>query len=194
MVGWHHQLNGHESEKTPGIGDVQGSLACFIPCGRKELNTTERLNWTELILNKSWVSLQRAAIRWKGPDEPQEMGSSPQSQTHVCLPWIFAPHRFENLCEVIIFAFSPIGHVGSHDDYIYVSTDWATGCLRIWLNIILDCVLRVFLDEVNIWIVDWAKRIALPIDGRPHLIRVCMEQKRLTLLWIRGSSSYLTAL
>ena len=31
MVGWHHQLDGHELEQAPGIGDGQGSLACCIP-------------------------------------------------------------------------------------------------------------------------------------------------------------------
>ena len=48
IVGWHHRLNGHESEWTPGVGDGQGGLACCGPWGRKELDTTERLNWTEL--------------------------------------------------------------------------------------------------------------------------------------------------
>ena len=43
MVGWHHQLDGHESEKAPGVGDVHGSLACFSPWGRKEWDTTEQL-------------------------------------------------------------------------------------------------------------------------------------------------------
>ena len=47
MAGWHHWLNGHEFEWTPGVGDGQGGLACFNSWGRKELNTTERLNWTE---------------------------------------------------------------------------------------------------------------------------------------------------
>ena len=41
MVGWHHQLNGHEFEQVPGVGDGQGSLACFSPWGRKESDTTE---------------------------------------------------------------------------------------------------------------------------------------------------------
>jgi len=41
MVGWHHRLNGHESEQVPGVGDGQGSLVCGSPWGRKELNTTE---------------------------------------------------------------------------------------------------------------------------------------------------------
>ena len=48
MVGWDHQLNGHESEQAPGVGDGQEGLACCSPWGRKESDTTEWLNWTEL--------------------------------------------------------------------------------------------------------------------------------------------------
>ena len=44
MVGWHHRLNGHESEQAQGDGEGQESLACCSPRGRKELDTTERLN------------------------------------------------------------------------------------------------------------------------------------------------------
>ena len=44
MVGCHHQLNGHEFEQTPGDTEGQGSLACYSPWGRKESDTTERLN------------------------------------------------------------------------------------------------------------------------------------------------------
>ena len=47
MVGWYHQLNGHEFEQAPGIGDGQGRLACCSPQGRKALDTTEQLNWIE---------------------------------------------------------------------------------------------------------------------------------------------------
>ena len=46
MVGWHHQLNGHEFEQALGVGDGQGSLACCSPWGHKESEATE-LNWTE---------------------------------------------------------------------------------------------------------------------------------------------------
>ena len=49
MAGWHHRLDGRESEWTPGDGDGQGGLACFDPWGCKESGTTERLNWIELI-------------------------------------------------------------------------------------------------------------------------------------------------
>ena len=45
MVGWHHCLDGHEFEWTPGVGDGQGSLACCSPLGCKESDMTERLNW-----------------------------------------------------------------------------------------------------------------------------------------------------
>ena len=48
MAGWHHGLNGHESEWTQGDGDGQGGLACCDSWSHKESDTTERLNWTEL--------------------------------------------------------------------------------------------------------------------------------------------------
>ena len=50
MVGWHHRLDGHEFEQALGVGDGQGSLACCSPWGRKEVSTTEWLNWTKFVL------------------------------------------------------------------------------------------------------------------------------------------------
>ena len=44
MVGWNHQLNGHEFEQTLGVGEGQGSLMCCSPWGCKESDTTERVN------------------------------------------------------------------------------------------------------------------------------------------------------
>ena len=44
MVGWHHQLNGHEFEQAAGVGDGQGSLVCFSAWGHKESDMIERLN------------------------------------------------------------------------------------------------------------------------------------------------------
>ena len=41
MVGWQHQLDGHEFEQAPGAADGQGSLEGCSPCGLKELDTTE---------------------------------------------------------------------------------------------------------------------------------------------------------
>ena len=48
MAGWHHRLNAHEFGWTLGAGDGQGGLVCCYSWGRKESDTTERLNWTEL--------------------------------------------------------------------------------------------------------------------------------------------------
>ena len=44
MVGWHHQLKGHEFEQALEVGDGQGGLVCCSPWGCKQLDTTERLN------------------------------------------------------------------------------------------------------------------------------------------------------
>ena len=55
MAGWHHWLDGRESGWTLGVGDGQGGLACCDWWGRKESDTTERLNWTELKTNRANV-------------------------------------------------------------------------------------------------------------------------------------------
>ena len=49
MVGWHHQLDGHEFEQAPRVGEGQGSLVCWSPWGCKESDMTEWLDW-KLIL------------------------------------------------------------------------------------------------------------------------------------------------
>ena len=45
MVGWHHRLSGHGFEYALGVGDGQGGLVCCSSWGRKEWDTTDRLNW-----------------------------------------------------------------------------------------------------------------------------------------------------
>ena len=57
MVGRHHQVKGHEFGWTPGVGDGQWGLACCSPWGRKESNTTEQLNWTEIAHMKKKITL-----------------------------------------------------------------------------------------------------------------------------------------
>ena len=52
MIGWHHWLDRDEFEQTLGVGDGQGSLACWSPWGCKKLDMTEWLNWTELCLTE----------------------------------------------------------------------------------------------------------------------------------------------
>ena len=62
MVGWHHWLNGHESEQALGVGDGQESLACCNSWGRIEADMTEKLNWADQQLNQSYPYF-KAAIK-----------------------------------------------------------------------------------------------------------------------------------
>ena len=48
IAGWHHWLNGRESQWTPGDANGQGGLECCNSWGHKELDTTERLIWSDL--------------------------------------------------------------------------------------------------------------------------------------------------
>ena len=55
MAGWHHWLDGCESEWTPGVCDGQGGLACCDSWGCKESDMTEWLNWAELNLKQYFL-------------------------------------------------------------------------------------------------------------------------------------------
>ena len=68
MTGLHHRLDGHEFEQAPGIGDGQGSLVWWGPWGHKKSDTTEWLNWTELIAQLDGLSLQYMVetSKWTG--------------------------------------------------------------------------------------------------------------------------------
>ena len=59
MVGWHHLVDRHELEQTLGDGDGQGSLVCCSPWGRKESDTTERLNNNNNI--ELWIEENRCS-------------------------------------------------------------------------------------------------------------------------------------
>ena len=80
MVGWHHRLNGHEFEQALGVGDGQGGLVCYSPWSCKESHTTERWNWTELIMGRG---VWRATVhRGRGHDQ------SNLAHTHSLLSYI----------------------------------------------------------------------------------------------------------
>ena len=63
MVGWHHQLNGHEFGQALGDGEGQGSLECCSPWGCKELDTPERLNNdSTIVAHKTLYNLDRKSV------------------------------------------------------------------------------------------------------------------------------------
>ena len=57
MVGWHHQLNGHEFEQTPGDNEGQGSLVCCSPWGcSNKVNMEMSWRWFGKVINQSMGS------------------------------------------------------------------------------------------------------------------------------------------
>ena len=73
-AGWHHWFDWHESGWTPGVGDGQGGLVCCDSWGCKELDTTEWLNWTELINLEGW----------NGEGDVREV----QKGGNICIPMV----------------------------------------------------------------------------------------------------------
>ena len=74
MAGWHHWLDGCEFEWTLGVGDGQGGLACCNSWGLKELDTTERLNWTELTFIFLWETSLLSSCVPTGADSNTFLG------------------------------------------------------------------------------------------------------------------------
>ena len=64
VVGWHHRLNRHGFGWTPAVGDGQGGLACCGSWNRKELDTAEWLNWTEVVNLVFWVRIPIPLFPW----------------------------------------------------------------------------------------------------------------------------------
>ena len=89
-VGWHHQINGHEFEQTPGDDEGQGSLVCCSPWGRIELYVTEQQLVTELSL-QSLFPPWRSGVRLNVPilragsieDQPPHLHGSPKDASLV---------------------------------------------------------------------------------------------------------------
>ena len=69
VVGWHHRLDGYEFEWTPGAGDGQGGLACDS-WGRKESDTTERLNWTKV---QTWIHNPLGSCQLDSPTQNAQL-------------------------------------------------------------------------------------------------------------------------
>ena len=92
MAGWHHWLDGHEPEWTPGVGDGQGGLACCDSWGRKEADTTERLNWTEL------PAMQETQVWSLGQKDPLEKEMATHSSILAKkIPWAEEPSGLQSM-------------------------------------------------------------------------------------------------
>ena len=96
MVGWHHQLNGHEFEQALGVGDGQGSLACCSPWGGKELDTTGRATGQQQNA-PAWMCFLSSLPEYQcsplgaclSPQFPPEAPSPPS--VHAGATWPFPP-------------------------------------------------------------------------------------------------------
>ena len=88
MAGWHHWLNGQEFGWTPGVCDGQGGLVCCDSWGRKESDTTERLNWTELKvqLNLTWSMKDMLWFQLQSYFCPSSQTFKPKSESAVFSP------------------------------------------------------------------------------------------------------------
>ena len=112
MVGWHHRLDGHEFEWTPGVGDGQGGLVCYDSWDCKELDTTERLNWTELLTTTRSLSTatktQRSQInkyiKLKNNNRVQMTHLAP-SYRFKCLEFRSMYSYFQKTLQVVVIAY-----------------------------------------------------------------------------------------
>ena len=97
MIGWHHQLNGHELDQTLGNSEGQGGLACCSPWGWKESDTIEWLNLTELGFPTLTVMLFASRNNF--------ISSFPICVTFISFfNWLELPDYFELECRSNIFA------------------------------------------------------------------------------------------
>ena len=77
MAGWHYQLNGHEFQQAPGVGNGQGSLACCSLWGRQESDMTEWLNWLILFYGLSLVAQTIKNLPAKHETHIESLGQEP---------------------------------------------------------------------------------------------------------------------
>ena len=129
MAGWHHWLNGCESEWSPGVGDRQGGLACCDSWGHKESDMTEWLNWTEWKLMREFVSLLWFWF-WRGhgprlstdrPLVPMMVLVHSNKFTHLYLPileLIWTPAKAKMICQWM-------GKLLKHRMWVTKKTEWS---------------------------------------------------------------------
>ena len=98
VAGWHHWLDGHEFEWTPGVGDGQGGLVCCVSWSRKESDMIERLNWTELNIIKYSLSKYKYKIVWYTDVNPVD---TQKLMMECILPFCIFSYISNSLCPVV---------------------------------------------------------------------------------------------
>ena len=93
MAGWHHQLDGRESEWLMGVGDGQGGLACCSPWGHKESDTTEWLNWTEIETTSPDAACLITRIDWLTTEKEE---GSDKNNPYYFLLWNLYVLTYDN--------------------------------------------------------------------------------------------------
>ena len=100
MAGWHHQLDGHESEQAPAVGDGEGSLACCSPWCLKDSDRTEWLNRSSLVAQvvKNPLAMQETQVRSLDQEDPLHKGIATHSRVLSWkIPWTEDPGRLQLL-------------------------------------------------------------------------------------------------
>ena len=98
MVGWYHQLNGHECEQTEGDNEGQGSPACCSPWGHKESDTTERLNSSYLRPPRSCLKSLLLGVVLGAPPDPALPCFLTPSKLLDQNPWLAGPGQLRRPC------------------------------------------------------------------------------------------------
>ena len=93
MVGWHHQLHGHDLEQTPGGGKGQRSLACCSPWGCQESDPTQQLNNSNKPIIKT---LTQICLQYGRPGFDPWVGKIPWRRERQPTP-VFWPGEFHGL-------------------------------------------------------------------------------------------------
>ena len=86
MVEWHHGLNGHEFEYTPGVGDGQGGLACCSPWGSKELDTTEATEHARTVIRRGHRATSLSLHHYRTQSSSVQFSSVTQLCPTLCDP------------------------------------------------------------------------------------------------------------
>ena len=147
MAGWHHRFDGHEFEGTPGVGDGQGGLACCNSWGRKESDTTEQLNWTEL----TWIHHRCTCV--PHPETLSHFPPHPVPQGHPSAPALSTLSHALNLdwqpiSLMVIYMFQCYSFNSSHPHLLPQSPKVCSLHLCLFHCLAYSVIITIFLNSI----------------------------------------------